>query len=69
MDAVCFQTSINYIPKRANALKYIFHQSGVGMMASTFALTKLIAEEKPDLLLQVGMAGVMIRLLHWVRLC
>lgn len=38
-------------------LKVTFHQSGVGMLASTYALTRVLMEEKPDLVLQVGIAG------------
>lgn len=37
--------------------KVIFHQSGVGMLASAVSLTKLIAEEKPDFIIQIGIAG------------
>jgi futalosine hydrolase len=37
--------------------KIYFHQSGVGMMATTFSLTKLLLEEKPDLIIQMGIAG------------
>jgi len=43
--------------EKSSRFKIYFHQSGVGMMASTFSLTKLVMEEKPDLVLQVGMAG------------
>ena len=38
-------------------LKVIFHQSGVGMLATAVSLTKLISEEKPDLIVQIGIAG------------
>jgi futalosine hydrolase len=38
-------------------LKLQFHQSGIGMLASCFALTKLALEDKPDLIIQVGIAG------------
>ena len=37
--------------------KIIFHQSGVGMLATSVSLMKLIAEEKPDLIIQAGIAG------------
>ena len=37
--------------------KVSFHQSGVGMLSTGVALTKLIYEEKPDLILQAGIAG------------
>jgi futalosine hydrolase len=38
-------------------LKVSFHESGVGMMASTFSLTQLLYTEKPDLVIQAGIAG------------
>lgn len=38
-------------------IKVIFHQSGVGMLATAVSLTKLISEEKPDLIVQIGIAG------------
>jgi futalosine hydrolase len=38
-------------------LKLQYHQSGIGMLAATFALTKLAFEDKPDLIIQVGIAG------------
>lgn len=38
-------------------LKLQFHQSGIGMLAAGFSLTKLAQEEKPDLLIQAGIAG------------
>jgi futalosine hydrolase len=41
----------------SNRLKVMFHQGGVGILANAVALTKLIYEEKPDLILQVGIAG------------
>lgn len=34
-----------------------FHISGVGILASSFSISKLIFEEKPDLIIQVGIAG------------
>ncbi len=37
--------------------KLSFHQSGVGMLSSAVSLTKLVYEENPDLLIQVGIAG------------
>ena len=42
---------------QSRRMKLHFHQSGIGMLAATFSLTKLILEEKPDLVLQVGIAG------------
>lgn len=38
-------------------LKLQYHQSGIGMLAASFALTKLSLEDKPDLIIQVGIAG------------
>jgi futalosine hydrolase len=38
-------------------LKVSFHESGVGLLASCFSLTKLIYEQKPDLIIQAGIAG------------
>lgn len=37
--------------------KVIFHQTGVGMLATAVSLMKLIYEEKPDLIIQIGIAG------------
>lgn len=34
-----------------------FVETGVGMLTSCFSLTKLILEKKPDLIMQVGIAG------------
>lgn len=38
-------------------LKVRFHQSGVGMLSSAVSLTRLASEEKPDLIIQMGIAG------------
>lgn len=35
----------------------VFHESGVGMLTSAVSLMKLIALEKPDLIIQAGIAG------------
>jgi futalosine hydrolase len=52
--------------KDALALKYaglstqfevLFHTSGVGILSSTFSLSKLIFDERPDQIMQVGIAG------------
>jgi futalosine hydrolase len=37
--------------------KVLFHQSGVGMLATAVSLMQLIADEKPDLIIQAGIAG------------
>jgi futalosine hydrolase len=34
-----------------------FHQSGAGILSSCFFISKLIFEEKPDLIIQAGIAG------------
>jgi futalosine hydrolase len=34
-----------------------FHRSGVGTLLSTYSLGKLVAEHKPDIIIQVGIAG------------
>ncbi|MDE3254169.1 MAG: futalosine hydrolase, partial [Bacteroidota bacterium] len=33
------------------------HQSGVGMLASAVSLTRMVLEDKPDLVIQAGIAG------------
>lgn len=38
-------------------MKVIFHQGGVGLLANAVSLIRLIYEEKPDLIIQVGIAG------------
>jgi futalosine hydrolase len=51
----CFQT-INSIAKNKRPTIF-FHCSGVGMLSTSFSLTKLIAEKKPNLIIQAGIAG------------
>jgi futalosine hydrolase len=34
-----------------------FHQSGTGILASCFSISKLIRDQKPDLIIQAGIAG------------
>ena len=53
----CFSKIDKLYTEKSKRLKIYFHQSGVGMMSTLFSLTKLIMEEKPDLILQVGIAG------------
>jgi futalosine hydrolase len=43
--------------EKSRRIKLQFHQSGVGLTASVFSLTKLLLEEKPSLIIQVGLAG------------
>lgn len=38
-------------------MKVIFHQGGVGLLANSVALMRMAYEEKPDLVVQVGVAG------------
>jgi futalosine hydrolase len=38
-------------------LKIMFHQGGVGLLSNAVSLTRLAYEEKPDLIIQVGIAG------------
>jgi futalosine hydrolase len=41
----------------SHRLKVQFHQSGVGMLASAVAITRMVKEDKPDLIIQAGIAG------------
>jgi futalosine hydrolase len=41
----------------SKSLNVIFNVSGVGMLATCFSLTKLIYDQKPDLIIQAGIAG------------
>ncbi len=47
----------NLYTSESQRIKVQFHQAGVGMLATAVALTKLVAEEKPDLVIQAGIAG------------
>lgn len=38
-------------------MKLLFHQSGVGMLAAAISITRMVYEEKPDLIIQAGIAG------------
>lgn len=42
---------------QSHRLKLSFHQCGVGMLATAVSLSRLIVEEKPDLIIQAGIAG------------
>jgi futalosine hydrolase len=53
----CFTKLDKLYTEKSKRFKVYFHQSGVGMLASTFSLAKLVLEEKPDLVLQAGLAG------------
>ena len=41
----------------SNRMKVTFHQGGVGMLANAVSLSRLVFEERPDLIIQVGIAG------------
>jgi futalosine hydrolase len=47
----------NLYTSESRRLRVRFHQSGVGMLATAVSLSKLLAEEKPDLIIQAGIAG------------
>lgn len=42
---------------KSSRFKVMFHQSGVGMLAASVSLTELIHAEKPDFIIQAGIAG------------
>jgi len=41
----------------SSRLKIHFHQSGVGLLSAAVQITRLAVEEKPDLIIQAGIAG------------
>jgi futalosine hydrolase len=41
----------------SKSLNVMFHVSGVGMLSTCFSLTKLIYDQKPDLIIQAGIGG------------
>lgn len=43
-----------------SAISLSFHESHVGILASCFSITKLIFQQKPDLIIQAGIAGSFI---------
>jgi futalosine hydrolase len=47
----------NLYTSGSQRLKIRFHQAGVGMLATAVSLTKLVWEEKPDLVIQAGIGG------------
>lgn len=53
----CFLQMESLYTSESQRLKLRFHQSGVGMLATAVSLSKLVAEEKPELLIQAGVAG------------
>lgn len=51
-------TSLNDLyTEKSTRFKVQFYQSGVGMLASAVALTRLALEDRPDLIVQMGIAG------------
>ena len=42
---------------KSSRFKVAFHQSGVGMLAAAVSIAELIYKEKPDLIIQAGIAG------------
>ncbi len=53
----CFLDISTLYTGESRRLKIHFHQGGVGLLANAFSLTKIIYEEKPDLVIQGGIAG------------
>ncbi len=53
----CFANINTFYTERSRRMTVQFHQSGVGLLASAFSLTRLMVEEKPSLVIQVGIAG------------
>ena len=52
--------SLNIKPvytKEGSPINIIFHESGVGLLSTAVSLTRLIIVYKPDLIIQVGIAG------------
>lgn len=49
---------------KSKRLKLLFHQSGVGMLAAAISITRMVYEEKPDLIIQAGIAGTFDKKMH-----
>lgn len=47
----------NLYTSNSHRFKVQFHQTGVGMLSAAVSLTKLALDEKPDLIIQAGIAG------------
>src|SRR5919107_1001626 len=41
----------------SNRIQVAFHTTGVGILSSCFSIAKLISTQKPDLIIQAGIAG------------
>jgi futalosine hydrolase len=51
------QTVSSAYTNENSRLQVSFQTSGVGILSSCFSITKLILEQKPDLIIQAGIAG------------
>ncbi len=47
----------NITPAYSNDLQVAFHIGSVGILSTCYSLTKIIFEQKPDLIIQAGIAG------------
>lgn len=59
-EAILIKQAINPVytnDDQNSKLSVSFHESGVGILASCFSISRLIFEKKPDLLIQAGIAG------------
>lgn len=52
-----WQPAANSILAARQKNTILFHESGVGMLATAVSLMQIIASEKPDCIIQVGIAG------------
>lgn len=53
----CFLNVDSLYTGDSSRFKIIFHQTGVGILAATVALMRLVQDERPDLIIQAGIAG------------
>jgi futalosine hydrolase len=53
----CFLNIPKLYTDESKRMKIFFHASGVGMLASAVSFTRLVLQDKPDLILQAGIAG------------
>lgn len=57
-ETIQIKQSLNPLFARENeSLQVSFHESGVGILSSCFSIAKLIFQQKPDLVIQAGIAG------------
>ncbi len=47
----------NLYTGKSKRMQVLFHQTGVGMLSTAVSLTRLVLEDKPDLIIQAGIAG------------